>query len=244
MNNLGARIYGIAAIMMGVAGLIWGDLATGWLPLPANLAGRTAIADVLSALLLAGGALINWRRRWGAGVLAALFGFGFLVVDAPRLAMHLGQFGYWESSAEPLAMATAGLVAFASADEKQASQSLARVGGIGFAMCLFVFGTAHFIYAAYTASLVPAWLPPGRMFWVYATGLAAIAAGLAFLSGVLDQLAARLLVTMYIVFGVLVHAPNLWADPAKRFNWVEFMVNLALVGAAWIVADSLAKRRS
>ena len=242
MNNLGARVYGFAAIMMGAAGFIWGELATGWLPLPAT--GRTALAYALSALLLAGGALINWRQRWGGAVLAAIFGFGFAVVDGPALAMHLGQFGYWESSAEPLALAMAGLVAFASAGETPASQRVARIGCIGFALCLFVFGAAHFVYAAYTASLVPAWLPPNQMFWVYATGAAAIAAGLAILCGILDAWAARLLAAMYIVFGALVHTPLLWAKPADHFRWVEFIVNLALIGAAWIVADRLAARET
>jgi uncharacterized membrane protein YphA (DoxX/SURF4 family) len=80
------------------------------------------------------------------------------------------------------------------------------------------------------------------MFWVYLTGAAAIAAGLAILSGILSLLAARLLTLMYILFGILVHTPFVLAPHANHGNWVEFMVNLALAGAAWIVADTLAAR--
>jgi hypothetical protein len=33
------------------------------------------------------------------------------------------------------------------------------------------------------------------------------------------------------------------ADPTSRVNWSENALNLALIGAAWAVADSLALRR-
>jgi hypothetical protein len=33
------------------------------------------------------------------------------------------------------------------------------------------------------------------------------------------------------------------ADPSRYMNWTENALNLALVGAAWVVADSLARPR-
>jgi hypothetical protein len=56
-------------------------------------------------------------------------------------------------------------------------------------------------------------------------------------------LGTRLLVVMYILFGILVHAPRVMAAPGEHGNWQEFIVNLALVGVAWIVADSLSARQ-
>ena len=38
-------------------------------------------------------------------------------------------------------------------------QRRVRAGRLMFGLCLLVFGAAHFAYAKYTASLVPAWLP-------------------------------------------------------------------------------------
>jgi hypothetical protein len=70
--------------------------------------------------------------------------------------------------------------------------------------------------------------------------LAAIAAGLAFISGVHALLAARLLTLMYVIFHIFVHLPILMAGHTILFNWEENAVNLALIGAAWIIADSLA----
>src|SRR5437763_529874 len=80
---------------------------------------------------------------------------------------------------------------------------------LAFGACLLVFGTSHFLYAQFTASLVAAWLPPSRLFWAYATGAAQIAAGLAMLTGVKARLAAILLTIMYAAFGLLVHIPSI-----------------------------------
>jgi uncharacterized membrane protein YphA (DoxX/SURF4 family) len=102
-----------------------------------------------------------------------------------------------------------------------------------------VFGTAHFVYMSLTAPLVPKWLPPNQEFWGYATGIAHIAAGVAILTGVKARLAAVLLTIMFALFSVMVHIPMVIADPHNHWIWNENAVNLALIGAAWVVADSL-----
>jgi uncharacterized membrane protein YphA (DoxX/SURF4 family) len=89
--------------------------------------------------------------------------------------------------------------------------------------------------------LVPKWLPPTQEFWTYATGVGHIAAGLALLTGIQARLAAILLTVMFASFTPLVHLPMLLADPANHFNWSENALNLALTGAAWVMADSLAR---
>jgi uncharacterized membrane protein YphA (DoxX/SURF4 family) len=94
-----------------------------------------------------------------------------------------------------------------------------------------------------TIPYVPKWLPPTQEFWAYATGLGHIAGGVAILTGVQARLAAILLTLMYACFTPLVHLPMLLADPSSHFNWSENALNLALVGVAWVVADSLARPR-
>jgi len=46
---------------------------------------------------------------------------------------------------------------------------------------------------------------------------------------------------MYASFTLLVHAPMLLADPSSHGIWAENAENLALIGVAWVVADSLAR---
>ena len=112
---------------------------------------------------------------------------------------------------------------------------------MAFGACLLIFGASHFVYARFTASLVPLWLPPAQLFWAYATGVAQIAAGLAMLSGVQARLAAILLTVMYAAFSVLVHVPSVIAHPSSQANWTENGINLLLAGAAWVLAESLSK---
>jgi uncharacterized membrane protein YphA (DoxX/SURF4 family) len=93
-----------------------------------------------------------------------------------------------------------------------------------------------------TAPLVPKWLPPTQEFWACATGIGHIAAGIAILTGGQARLAAILLTAMYASFTLLVHGPMLLADPSSHAIWSENAENLALIGTAWVVADSLVRR--
>ncbi len=118
---------------------------------------------------------------------------------------------------------------------------LTRLGQLAFGVCALLFGGAHFFYMNLTIPLVPKWLPPTQAFWAYATGAGHIAAGVAILTGVQARLAAVLLTAMYASFTPLVHVPMLLADPSSHYIWSENALNIALTGAVWVVADSLAR---
>jgi len=101
-----------------------------------------------------------------------------------------------------------------------------------------VFGLAHLFYLKPTADFVPAWLPPGQVFWAYATAAGHFAAGAAILSGIAARIAAVLLTAMFVCFGILVHAPNLFNDPT-HFNWAANAMNFALIASAWVITASI-----
>ena len=146
-------------------------------------------------------------------MLTALFALDLVVLCLPSLAKHLADFGYWDATAEPVALAAAGLIAWAASAQiaPALSSRLQYAGRAVFGLCLFSFGWAHFAYLDRTVSMVPGWLPPSQMFWAWFTALAAIAAGLAFISGVQALLAARLLTLMYVIFQIFVHTPIVMA---------------------------------
>jgi uncharacterized membrane protein YphA (DoxX/SURF4 family) len=98
---------------------------------------------------------------------------------------------------------------------------------------------SHFFALSLTADMVPSWIPPSQKFWAAATGVFHILAGVAIVSGVLDSLASRLFTAMILSFGALVHLPHLIAQPNKHMVWAGNAVNLAIAGAAWVVADSI-----
>jgi hypothetical protein len=82
------------------------------------------------------------------------------------------------------------------------------------------------------------------MFWAIFTTIALVLAAIALLSRRSALLASRLLTIMMIGFGLLVWLPVLFADPHKLFSWAGNAQNLAITGAAWIVADFLTQNRS
>jgi uncharacterized membrane protein YphA (DoxX/SURF4 family) len=85
-------------------------------------------------------------------------------------------------------------------------------------------------------------MPQGQEFWVIVTGISFVLAGLAILSGIRDVLAARLLALLFLMFNVLALPQFIFADHKGHAAWGGNAFNLALVAAAWILADSLASR--
>jgi uncharacterized membrane protein YphA (DoxX/SURF4 family) len=238
--ELGSRLYGLAAIAAGVVALVWGQFVQPWHALPDAVPARTIVTYALAVLFVASGAalLLGRGARQASLVLAALY-FVFVIGWGIRLAaMHPAWLGVAELSAITLgALASYALLAGAT---PRASQ-IARGSRIGFGLCCLVFGAAHFYYAKETATMVPAWLPPGSYFWAHATGIFHAVGGLALVSGVLALLAARLLAAMFVGFGLLVWLPIVAEKPGEQFSWGGNAVNLALVAAAWVVGDAIAR---
>ena len=246
MISLGARIYGLAAVLLGLVGLAWGDFAAVWQPVPPDWPARTALAYLWAGLFVSGGVMLQVRRTAPAGALlvAALI-LPFFLLWAKRVTGFPQILGTWSGFAEQVVMILGGIAAWllciATAGDPQ-ERRLARTVRLVFGLCLLAFGAAHFVYVRETAALVPAWLPPGTHFWAYATGLCHILAGLALLSGVRAILAARLLTAMFASFGLLVWLPQLFATAGAHMSWAGNAVNAVLIGAAWALADLLASQ--
>jgi len=83
------------------------------------------------------------------------------------------------------------------------------------------------------------WIPPGQMFWAIATTIGFALGSIALLSRRSALLASRLLTAMLIGFQLLVWLPAPFVDPHKMINWAGNAQNLAITGAAWIIADFL-----
>jgi uncharacterized membrane protein YphA (DoxX/SURF4 family) len=239
----GWRVYGLGVIALALVSLARGDFDYGQ-PVPAGVPGRTALAYAAAVFMLGAGAAVEWRRTaaWGAAALTAYYTIVVVVVMNARLVVaHYAAFGSYSNVAEQLAIAAGGLIVYAAHAKIDAAAAarLARVGRVVFAGCALLFGGSHFVYMNLTAPLVPKWLPPTQELWAYTTGVGFIAAGAAILTGVQARLAAILLTVMFVSFTLFVHTPMLLADPSSPWNWSESALNLAVIGTAWVVADSL-----
>ena len=245
---LSAWIYGL-----GVAGIAIVNLALGTFdpmqPVPDAMPGRTALAYGTSVLILLAGLGTMWRRTaaWSAAALTIYFGVIVALLENGRVIIaQYTVYGAYFGVVEGLALAAAGLVIYSSSAEIEPvpARRLTRVGQLTFGVCALFFGGAHFVYPEPTLALVPKWLPPSQVFWAYATGLFHIGGGVAILTGVRARVAAYLLTIMYAAFTPLVHVPLLLSDPSRHFFWTENVLNIALVGVAWVVADSLVASHS
>ena len=244
MIHVGNRVYGAAAIALGLVGLAWGDFAIPWQPVPTETPFYFILAYATALLLCGGGIALQWRRTAPAGalLLAALCA-AFTLLWARRIFSHPESLGAWAGTAEQVALLVGGIAVYiwqGRGDEGDAAR-VAWICRLTFGLCLISFGAAHFVYVTETAAMVPAWLPPSQRFWALATGAAHVLAGLALLSGIRALLGARLLTAMFIGFGLLVWLPKLFSAPNEHMSWGGNAINLALIGAAWAVADMIAR---
>ena len=243
----GRRLFAAASAALGVIGLTWGAFAIFCQPIPPDLPGYAPLAYLAGSMLLAGGvgACFDRTVRIAGWTLAIVFA-GFSIPWAVRVVRFPQLFGTWGGFAEEFALVVAAVIV------AEASTARGRGGRfdperaciLAFGVCAVAFGLNHFFSLAQTADLVPAWIPPGQMFWAVATGVFHAVAGIAILTGFRALLAARLLACMMLGFSAFVWLPHLARSPGEHLTWAGNAVNLALAGSALGVADAIARRRA
>jgi uncharacterized membrane protein YphA (DoxX/SURF4 family) len=235
MNN-NALPYAVGAILLGAVGIWFHDFALQWQPVPKGLPAFGLLAYVSGLLLIAGGVAILSRKgeRLGALLLASFFGLWVVALHLPNAIQGWRHIGAWLAPAES-AFAMLGGVALFAAGAGSLRGPLMTATRLLAGVCCLVFGLAHFNYIDFTATMVPAWIPPNQKFWAWATGVGHFAAGLALVSGIQARIAATLEAAMMAAFVVLLHVPLVVAAPAQHVNWVMLGVATTYTGAAWLV---------
>jgi uncharacterized membrane protein len=250
--DLGRRVYGLGVMALGATRLAFRDFNPGQ-TVPQGFPGRAALAFAAGVFLFVAGAGVEWRRTaaWSAAAITVYYAlFVVLLMNGRVFLSHYAEYGTYEEIALQLAMPLGGLIIYVTngyvtnADSIDAALAahITRLCRLAFGVCALVWGGAHFVYMNLTAPLVPKWLPPSQVFWGYACGVCFVAAGIALLTGVKARLAAILLTIMIAGFGVLANGLVLLADLSNHYNWTESALNLAIVGAVWVLADSLCRR--
>ena len=83
---------------------------------------------------------------------------------------------------------------------------------------LAMFGAEHLTVPKALAELVPKWMP-AHLFWSYFVGFALFAAATSIALNKFARLAASLTGLMFVLFVLMIHAPNAIADPHNRILW-------------------------
>lgn len=237
MNRDGV-LYGSGAIALGIIGLVFGDFALQWQPVAKDLPGRHALALLSAAVMLALGLGVLWSRtaRIASAALAVVY-LGWVALHGPDTAAAPTSVGSWLGVAETVSLSAGGLALFAMSAQPPNDRLRLAVRLI-YGVCPLVFGLSHFVYADFTAKMVPGWIPY-PLFWAYTTGVGHLAASLAILFGVASRPAATLLTAMMASFVVLLHIPRVMAAPDSHLEWTMTAVALSLTGAAWALRQSL-----
>jgi uncharacterized membrane protein len=234
--SVGHAVFAATIIALGILGLIKGDFAAVFQPVPKSLPAREALAYVWGVLLVASGIGLLWKRSaaLAARLLLACLTLWLLSLRAPAIFRAPTAQDSWSGVGEAAVMVAGAWVLYAWFADRDTGLRIARVL---FGLALIPFGVAHFMFLKETAALVPGWLP-WHLGWAYFTGCAFLVAGLAVLIGVFARLAATLSALQIGMFTLLVWLPIVAAGSKSAFQWSETIISVALTAAAWVVADS------
>jgi uncharacterized membrane protein len=242
--SLSHAVFAATMIGIGILGLIKGDYAVIWQPIPQSV---SALVYVCAFISLACGIGLLWKgsAALAARVLLACLLLWLLLLRVPGIFLS-PTVEIWWAACKTAVMAAAAWVLFvwfATDWDRQrvgfaAGDKGLRVARVLYGLAFIPFGIAHFIYLKPTASLVPAWLP-WHLFWAYFTGWTLIAAGAAVIVGVLARLAAALAAIELAMFTLLVWVPIMVTPGSKStFQWSETFLSVTLTAGAWVVAES------
>jgi uncharacterized membrane protein YphA (DoxX/SURF4 family) len=226
----GPLIYAVGIGVLGLLNFVYVDGVFGLEAMAAGSPWRVLVAYVTGIVLVAAAVsvFIGLGERVTASVLAVVVTLWVVVLHVPELVRAPGDANAWARAGETLALAGA-------------AWALAGVVGVGrvcFGIGLAVVGALHVMYARLLVPFVPAWLPPGALFWVYLTGGARVVGGVAILTRVQARAAAAWLGLMFGVWVVIFHVPAVAAAPDARVQWTSFFVAVAMCGGAWVVASA------
>src|SRR5271169_4285688 len=159
---IGRHVYGLAALAFGVITLVWHDF-NGWQQIRAlgNVPHREILVYLAAAIELFGGVAIQWPRttRAGAFALGTLY-LIFAVLWLPQVWATPQIYDRWGNFFEQFSLVSGALIVYGSFGHGKSERAarLARIGYVGFGICVVSFTLEQLFYLSGTASFVPKWI--------------------------------------------------------------------------------------
>jgi uncharacterized membrane protein YphA (DoxX/SURF4 family) len=252
MVRFAQGLFAIASAALAALSLAYGDFAPGGQTLPVWIPRREMWVHVSAIVVLAASVGLCFTRTALMSVLTVgAYQTVWAMISAPGIFSKPLSIGAWYPFCEAVTALVGAGILYAmlrwpseTSQMPVAAHRAVRAAQVVFGLNCVFYGTSHFAYADFTASMVPTWLP-GRLGLAYLTGLGHLAAGMGIIVGILARLAATLEAVMMSLFGLLVWVPSFFAQPPPKWatppenQWSELVVNLVLAASAWIIATSL-----
>ncbi len=256
MVRFAQYLFASASASLAIFSLSYGDFAPGGQSWPVWIPGREAWVYGFAILVLTASIGVFFARTaLGSVLMIGIYLATWVALGLPGGLSQPLSIGGWYGFCEALSALVGGWLLFtmlrSQQDESQlpmGGEHARRVAQILFGLTCVFYGSSHFTYADYTATMVPRWLP-APLDIAYITGLAHIVAGICIIVRILPRLAATLEAVMMTLFGLLVWVPSFFAQPRPQWatppqnQWSELVVNLVLAASAWIVATSFRECR-
>jgi uncharacterized membrane protein YphA (DoxX/SURF4 family) len=242
--KIGRLYFAISICFFGFQYLLYGRFEGGLPLVPPWTPGAPALAYVLGAALIlsAVSITVSWNARYSALSLGTLLLLSFLFLHSLHASsiLHNGTDrtrAFEGLTLSAIAFVLTGVLPLKTGffARRNILKDAVTVGRMLFAISMIVFGAQHFMYAAFIATLIPAWIP-AHLFWVYFTGTGFIVAGLSIATGILALLASMGLGVMFLLWFLLLHAPRVVASPRNGDEWTSAFVALAVSGGSFILA--------
>jgi uncharacterized membrane protein len=244
-------LFAIASASLALYSLVYGDFAPGGQSLPAWIPFRETWVYGSAVFVLAASAGLCFPRTALKSVLTiGAYLAAWALICVPQILSKPLSVGGWYGFCEALSSLVGAWILYATLRWRSrepelpvAGKRALRSAQVLFGLTCVFYGWSHFVYAPYTADMVPTWLP-ARLEFAYSTGLCHAAAGLGIIFGIVPRLAATLEAIMMSLFGLLVWVPSFithprpeWATPPQN-QYSELVVTLVLAASAWIVVAS------
>jgi uncharacterized membrane protein YphA (DoxX/SURF4 family) len=250
----GRVFYSLALIVYGIQHFYFGTFRNVFFsPYQDLLPLQHVFAWLFGLYLVVSGVLIRAGKNGKKVALlsGAIFFMLFLttqltyeLISEPNKIYHLG---LWVNPLKEIALTGGALVVAGSFAEDNITKGFYRFlnklipyGNLFFLFTMTAFGIGHLMAGARLGYIVPAWWPDHE-FWVYFTGAALVAAGVAIILGIRIRVVSLLLALMIFLWVWMVHIPAGIARPV--FNRGDLLASafdaLAFSGFALIMAFTL-----
>lgn len=247
-KQLSRAFFAAAMIALGATGLVNGDFALVWQYVPADVPGRSVVANICAVIeLVAGiGLLMKSTLRLACRVLFPYMVLWLVLLQLPLVVKSPLDASAWGGFGEIGAM-TAGawclFAAYAGNWETKYLKFAVGFTGIRAARRLLIIALpalgAEVIVDAMKLSdnVMQPWLKwlPHPAVWACLTGIGSIATCLAMLFCVVPRLAATMEAGMIALIGLMYWAPDLYTG---RTATTAFIITLFVSAGVWLVADT------